>query len=186
MNFRILEPVALLLTLTACDARRQSTEPVNRVDPPAARATIRQEQATPPAPGADGGLPNDPTQLAEPQGQIDPKGGEAAGQIVQQFAALIEQQRYDEAAKLWFSTDGRKSFDQAFGDTAELHMQIGKPGVPEGAAGSAYVDIPVVMYGKRSGKSFTRAGTAVLRRVNDVPGSTEEQRRWRIERIDIR
>jgi hypothetical protein len=25
----------------------------------------------------------------------------------------------------------------------------------------------------------------ILRRVNDVPGSTEAQRRWHIERIDI-
>jgi hypothetical protein len=31
-----------------------------------------------------------------------------------------------------------------------------------------------------------RSGKAVLRRVNDVPGSTPEQRRWRIERIELK
>ena len=35
-----------------------------------------------------------------------------------------------------------------------------------------------------SDKSVERHATAVVRRVNDVPGSTEEQRRWHIERID--
>jgi hypothetical protein len=28
-------------------------------------------------------------------------------------------------------------------------------------------------------------GEVVVRRVNDVPGSTEAQRRWHIERIDV-
>jgi hypothetical protein len=30
----------------------------------------------------------------------------------------------------------------------------------------------------------SRSGKAILRRVNDVPGSTEAQRHWHIERID--
>ena len=30
-----------------------------------------------------------------------------------------------------------------------------------------------------------RMGEVVVRRVNDVPGSTEAQRRWHIERIDV-
>jgi hypothetical protein len=49
-----------------------------------------------------------------------------------------------------------------------------------GAAGSIYVTVPVVFYGDK----FRRAADVILRRVNDVPGSTEAQRRWHIERID--
>ena len=36
---------------------------------------------------------------------------------------------------------------------------------------------------KRRG-SFRRPADIILRRVNDVPGSTEAQRRWHIERIE--
>ena len=36
-------------------------------------------------------LPDDKTPLEEPQGAIDPKSVEAAGQVVQSFGALIEQ-----------------------------------------------------------------------------------------------
>lgn len=37
------------------------------------------------------------------------------------------------------------------------------------------------LYGRlKDGKEFSSRGTMILRRVNDVPGSTEEQRRWRI------
>jgi hypothetical protein len=64
-------------------------------------------------------------------------------------------------------------------------MEIGKPGDSEGAAGSIYITDPVVFYGKRkSGVEFRRGADVILRRVNDVPGSTEAQRRWHIERIE--
>ena len=55
----------------------------------------------------------------------------------------------------------------------------------EGAAGSSYVTVPVVVYGRAPGGAFSRSGSATLRRVNDVPGSTEVQRRWHIERIEL-
>ena len=55
-------------------------------------------------------------------------------------------------------------------------MTVGK-GESEGAAGSLYYTAPVtVTDGTRVLK-----GDVVLRRVNDVPGATEEQLRWHIE-----
>ena len=67
----------------------------------------------------------------------------------------------------------------------EVHLEIGKLGETEGAAGSIFVTEPVVFYGKKSGGGdFRRPADIILRRVNDVPGSTEEQRRWHIERIE--
>ena len=51
----------------------------------------------------------------------------------------------------------------------------------EGGAGSHYVEIPVQLYGRlKDGKEFNSRGTMTLRRVNDIPGSTEVQRRWHI------
>jgi len=44
------------------------------------------------------------------------------------------------------------------------------------------VNVPTVLYGKRNdGSAFNGSGQMILRRVNDVPGSTEAQRRWHIE-----
>src|SRR6185437_16028626 len=99
------------------------------------------------------------TSLPEPKGPIDPKSAEAAGQVVQHYGALVEQKKWDDAAKLWGSS--------------------------EAAAGSIYLSVPVTLYGKDAqGKQFRVKGTMILRRVNDVPGSTEAQRHWHIERID--
>ena len=66
-------------------------------------------------------------------------------------------------------------------------MEIGKPGDMEGAAGSSYITVPAVFYGKtKAGGSFRRGANVILRRVNDVPGSTEAQRRWHIERVELK
>ncbi|MCL6730033.1 hypothetical protein [Sphingomonas hankyongi] len=138
--------------------------------------------AAPPAPGTQGGLPDDRKPLEEPHGPIDPKSAEAAGQVVQSYGALIEQKRFAEAEKLWGDAARARGVSEELRRYAEVHLQIGKPEEPEGAAGSIYVNVPTVLYGKRNdGSAFNRSGQMTLRRVNDVPGSTEAQRRWHIE-----
>jgi hypothetical protein len=140
----------------------------------------------PPEPGTSGGLPDDRTPIAEPTGPIDPKSAEAAGQVVQHYGALIEQGRWTESWTLWSSADAAKRFDRNWREASEVHIEIGKPGETEGAAGSIYATVPVIFYGRQiAGGDFGRAASVVLRRVNDVPGSTEAQRRWHIERIDL-
>lgn len=119
------------------------------------------------------------TSLPEPRGPIDPKSVEAAGQAVQQYGALVEQGRFAEAAKLWGDGDAATQFAQTF-KTHPTHIEIGELGEMEGAAGSSYTTLPVVFYGT----GFRRSAEIILRRVNDVPGSTEAQRRWHIERIE--
>ena len=116
-----------------------------------------------------------------PEGPIDPKSAQGAGQVVQQFAALLEQGRFDEANAL-----AEDDLAAQFRSNAETHAEIGAPGPVEGAAGSLYVEIPVRFYGKqKDGGSFSTRATATLRRSNDVPGSTELQRRWRIYRLEM-
>ena len=125
------------------------------------------------------------TPLAEPKGPIDPKSAEAAGQIVQSYGALIEQKRFAEAEKLWRNVNDARTFGADLKSDLELHLKIGDLGEPEGAAGSIYLTMPIICYGTQSsGATFRRKADVTLRRVNDVPGSTEEQRRWHIERID--
>ena len=126
-----------------------------------------------------------PIPVSEPHGAIDPNSPEAAAQVVQHYAALIEQGRWNEAASLWGSSDSAGRFRQSLASSIEVHMEIGKPGQSEGAAGSIYIDVPVIFYGKNEGSDFREGGSVSLRRVNDVPGSTEAERRWHIYRITL-
>jgi hypothetical protein len=181
MDRRIWVPIAVAL-LCACGGPTESNVASNEPAPTDNNAT----PLAPPAPGTPGGLPDDRTPLDEPKGAIDPKSAEAAGQVMQHYGALLEQRRFADARRLWGDngpTD--KEFAAPFADYAEVHAQVGKPGDTEGAAGSIYVTVPFQLYGRlKSGGPFSRSGVATLRRVNDVSGSTQEQRQWHIERID--
>jgi membrane-bound inhibitor of C-type lysozyme len=134
---------------------------------------------SPPEPGTPGGLPDDKTPISE--APFKPTSAQGAANVVQTYFALMEQERAAEAAKL--RSDGKP---EDLSPYASYHAQVGGPGQIEGAAGSLFVEVPVVLYGRlKTGAEFHRSGKAVLRRVNDVPGSTAEQRKWRIEKFDL-
>lgn len=145
---------------------------------------------SPPAPGQPGGLPEERTPVSE--APFTPESAQGAANVVQTYHALIEAGKYGEAWKLW-SDGGRASgmsaaeFAASFDKYSEYHANIGAPGRIEGAAGSLYVDVPVQVYGRlKSGAAFNMLGPMTLRRVNDVPGSTAEQRQWHIASSGIR
>lgn len=180
------------LTLVAASAAcRQAgtSDPDEAPTPNEIAAVDEEDNSAQSAAARPGGLPDDGKLVSE--GPIDPKSARGAALVLQNYAALLEQRRFVEAWQLW-SDSGRASqmsvedFANRFGKYAELHAEIGAPGPMEGAAGSAYVDIPLRLYGRlKGGNPFNSVGTATLRRANDVPGSTEEQRRWRIYRMDM-
>jgi hypothetical protein len=123
--------------------------------------------------------------LPEPKGPIDPKSIEAAGQVVQHYGALIEQKRWTESRRYWGSAEAARAFERNFRTYANVHLEIGDLGETEGAAGSIFTTVPATFYGDLNSGGTGRLKTnIVLRRVNDVPGSTEAQRRWHIERIE--
>jgi hypothetical protein len=146
--------------------------------------------AEPPAPGTPGGLPDDRTPV--PEAPFAPTSAQGAANVVQTYYALLEAGKYGEAWKLW--SDGgkasgmtREAFAASFAKYAEYHAQVGAPGRIEGAAGSSYVDVPVVVYGRlKSGGEVHMNGPVTLRRVNDVPGSSAEQRLWHISASGVR
>ena len=149
----------------------------------AAMAANEPAPATPPAAANQAEPPK--TSLPEPTGPIDPKSVEAAGQVVQHYGALIEQKRWTESRQYWGSPAAAEAFERNFRTYADVHLEIGDLGQPEGAAGSIYVTEPVTFYGtKNGGGDYRRKAEVTLRRVNDVDGSTAAQRRWHIERID--
>jgi len=165
----------MLLALGACGQRTDQRQP------------IAPEQRTVPTESAQTHPPGPREPLAEPHGPIDPKSVEAAGQVAQSYGALIEQDRWSEANVLWGSLTAAANFQASFAGATQVHIGIGNLSEPEGAAGSIYVTMPVIFYGDtKDGSPFRRSAEVILRRVNDVPGSTEAQRRWHIERIDWR
>jgi len=86
-----------------------------------------------------------------------------------------------DAARAW-SLDAQmtpEKLAKEFGGDAGPKIAVGKGDVA-GAAGSLYYEAPLVIDFADGRPS--RRGTIVLRRVNDVPGASEEQLNWRIER----
>jgi hypothetical protein len=164
---------ATVLVISGCNQKASEQQPSNSARP--VDATIPREAAPPPPPATG---PDAKTPLGEPKEEIDPKSVEAAGQLVRHFGALIEQNRLGEAAKLWSNADSASAFTRQLHPST--HIKIGEPRGTEGAAGSIYTTIPVVFYDD----TLHRPAEIILRRINDVPGSTEAQRRWHIERVD--
>lgn len=179
-------PLTALLVLAACGRVQETRPPAPHAAPSAPLPPV-----SPPEPGTPGGLPDDRAPISEAPFTADSPQG--AADVVQTYFALIGERKYAQAWALW--RDGGKASGQAsakefarsFDRYAQYDAQVGAPGPAEGAAGSIYVSVPVVIYGRlKSGEEVRESGAAQLRRVNDVPGSTAEQRRWHISRIETR
>jgi hypothetical protein len=171
---------AAILIVCGCGEQTHEQSAPNVEQPTNSSPTEATNPIPPPATG-----PNAKTPFAEPKGAIDPKSAEAAGQIVQHYGALIEQARWSEAEALWNDHAAAAKFSASLRAYPEVHLEVGDLGPMEGAAGSIYLAMPITLYGRdRKGGTFRRRAEIVLRRVNDVPGSTEVQRRWHIERVD--
>ena len=143
--------------------------------------------AEPAAPGSPAGLPDDRTPVSE--APFAATSAQGAAEVVQHYFALVEARKYAEARRLWGGggdASGKSEADFAadFAHYRDYHAEVGAPGRMEGAAGSSYVDVPVQLYGRLAdGSPFRQRATVTLRRVNDVPGASAEQRRWHISEI---
>lgn len=146
-------------------------------------------------PSTDGNALNeaDPGNALEVNAAIDEaaraaealKSPAAAVAVVKDYAALAEKGAYAEAAKHWTNATAAAQFATSLEDYPKVALTAGKPEDEEGAAGSMYIVVPLTLdLTLRSGSPYQMVCKATLRRVNDVPGSTAEQRRWRIETID--
>ena len=168
----LLGACAAVMMVSACNQGSQQRQPTH-----ADKGTNVAEREAPPIPPPGTG-PDAKTPLGRPAAAIDPKSPEAAANAIQDYADLLEHHRLAEAAELWSDKLTAKRFADEL--NPEVHVHIGKPRAIEGAAGSMYATIPVVFYGD----TYSKPATVQLRRVNNVPGSTDAQRRWHIERID--
>lgn len=181
MRFTVKAAIAAIVALGGCNAPVANQPAANLEE-----ANAAEENAALAPDAADGATPAANASLPEPKAPIDPKSVEAAGQVVQHYGALIDRRRYIKAERLWGDLDAARRFAVDLSEKLQgVHVEIGNLGETEGAAGSIYTTVPVVFYGQsRAGKSARLPASVVLRRVNDVPGSTDQQRRWHIERIE--
>lgn len=187
----------LLPPLAACDGHEENAldklangANATQVDNSfAAEAQAVLEPLAPPAPGTPGGLPVDPVPIPE-KGPIDPQGPQGAAQVVQGYYALLEDRQFADAQDFWsdhgpVGDQDDEAFAARFRGFSEIHANIGAPGQSEGAAGSIFITVPVQIYARiaATGKPWYALRQVTLRRVNNVDGSTEAQRRWHIESI---
>jgi hypothetical protein len=186
-----------LLFIAACARESQppprvaASAPASDVAPtaPAAEQRDASSSVNPPAPGTPGGLPDDRTPISE--APFTATSAQGAANVLQTYYALVAAGRYEDARRLWTqggegSGMSTEAFANSFATYESYNANIGAPGRVEGAAGSLYVSVPVQIYGRRkSGEPVHMLGSATLRRSNDVPGSTNEQRSWHIYRIDL-
>jgi hypothetical protein len=190
-----LTVIALAMAAAACTPKSgNQPESNNVVEAPnsAVPPTAQPSAVTPVAMNAVANAPTDAavppkTSLPEPKGPIDPKSTEAAGQVVQHYGALIEQKKWTESRQYWRDAGTAQAFEKNFQTWKNVHLEIGDLGPAEGAAGSIFTNMPVRFYGdlNKGGPASLKANV-ILRRVNDVDGSTAAQRRWHIERIETK
>lgn len=174
-----MKRAAILLLLAATAAcGRDAAEKAGPADRSQEATTLQAPSPTPPS------APQ--TSPSANSGEQTSATGLDTRAVTQAYFDAIASREYQAAWALRWKGEGDgteswEAFRDAYDLYAEHHATVGIPGPVEGAAGSLYVEVPVQLYGRmKSGEPFSSAGTVTLRRVNDVPGSTAEQRRWRI------
>jgi hypothetical protein len=112
-------------------------------------------------------------------------GASEAADVIRRYYAAINARDFRRAYALWSgggSASGQtfEKFAAGFAHTARAQVEAGKPGRVEPAAGSRYVEVPVVIRALTDrGKEQRFEGTYALRR-SVVDGASAEERRWQI------
>ena len=111
----------------------------------------------------------------------------AAKRVLDDYFAALATKQYGKAYRMWSGNGAatrivrRAKFAASFAKYKIYDGRAFEPGETEGAAGSIYIEFPVTVTGiLAKGGGFHLSGPVTLKRVNDVDGSTAEQRRWHI------
>ena len=109
----------------------------------------------------------------------------AAADVVRRYYGAIEARDFRRAYEMWGNA-GQASgktldaFTSGFRDTKSVDVDVGTPGRIDAAAGSRYVEVPVVVRAvTNDGRAQRFTGTYVLRRTV-VEGSSAAAREWHI------
>lgn len=177
---RHLLPATILLA-AACQQAPSPT--ANQAQPSPAPSTAPQEPAAP-APAQAPAAPSAPAEV--PRTTEADKSAAAAKHVLETYFAAVATKHYSRAYRLWSGNGAATGMSEAefaasFAKYRIYDGNVGKPGETDGAAGSIYIEIPAKVTGVLArGGGFVLEGPMTLKRVNDVDGSTAEQRRWHI------
>ena len=113
------------------------------------------------------------------------RGEEGARNVLLYFSRALELKEFNQAYALMRQQARQKTsvaqLTKRFADFGEITVSAPK-GTMEGAAGTTYYTAPATITGS-NGQKLT--GDIVLNRVNDVPGATPDQLRWRVYSFDM-
>jgi len=187
MRFAGLTGAAALALLAGCaGAPKQANETAAAADATSTPAadTMATDEAPMPSPTASEAAAAQAPDDEEAMTIDDSAQGAAA--VIRHYYADLDRGDFRAAYGRW-GDGGRNShqsfadFKRGFAETAATSADVGTPGDSQGAAGSIYIDVPVTVHARlKDGTAQTFTGHYTLRRVNDVPGSTQAQRRWHI------
>lgn len=120
-----------------------------------------------------------------------PTSKEAAAAVVKRYYAALDARDYGTAWLQWgmAGPPGQPlaTFGAGFAHTRSTRVTIGALAPSEGAAGSIYQPVPVVVDATRDDGTHQRfTGEYIVRRVNGVDGATPNQLRWHIASAHLR
>ena len=191
----------VLLPLAACNAPdaaeeipTDTTSEVEQADArgdPASPDDATPDPAGPPAqatattPGIYADVDDPKRLLPSPLSDEFANGETGARNVLLSFVRALEEKEFQVAWAV-MTPDLRAQISEA--DLRAMFDGFGRitasapEGRLEGAAGSSYYEVPTTITGS-NGQEVS--GTIVLRRTNDVPGSTAAQRAWHVYRFDV-
>lgn len=126
-----------------------------------------------------------------PPNAVNSDAATTVARVVRDYYAAIQARDYDAAYSLWgqsgrASGKTRADFAAGFAQTTQVRATASDQVQMEGAAGSQYATVPVVVDATlRDGTRQHFEGTYTLRRTM-VDGATPEQRRWHIYSADLK
>lgn len=112
--------------------------------------------------------------------------------VVDRYYRALDRGDFRGAYALWggggaASGKSYPAFARGFAATAHTRVVTGRAGLPEGAAGSIYVEVPVEVYATlKNGRRQHFRGTYLVRRINGVDGATPAQLRWHLDSARLR
>ena len=111
--------------------------------------------------------------------------------VIRLYYEALNAKDYSIAYALW-GNDGQASnksyaqFAAGFAQTAETSVTIDAVNDVEGAAGSLFATVDVIVRAKlNNGTAQMFTGQYTVRRVNGVPGATPDQLRWHIDSAQL-
>lgn len=190
MMRRQIPILAAFLMTSACQVNQQANDNMVVEDTEGGNA-LPANDAMPSANVVDPNVPPPPHMDPDAPPPAADDTAQGAVRRALEYCDALATRRFGDAYRLW-SDSGRASglteaeFAAKFADVKVSDCQFGETGPIEGAAGSIYIEVPTTIRGTtKAGRPLRIEGPIILRRVNDVDGSTAEQRRWHIARAEF-